>query len=141
MPGTSSTMSSVSRNAFRSLIALWVFFLCAAVAIVVLAFPISKANAMEPLPFPKVAREIAPPSITSFSTVPPKEASADRCQSLLNTVPQDTRSKEAVSFPARRPAGNSQQDVQMVKVKAIQAYRQCKSHTALQQLAAWRWSR
>jgi len=138
----SHSVTGVSRRLFRTLVALWLAFFGLTVLLLVIAFTTEKAQAMEPLPLPKVTREIAPPQFTNFSQVPPQGLVADRCQSLLK-VRQDNRSDEANSHPSRRPAGTNvgQHDVQMVKVKAIKAYRQCRSEVALQQLAVWRWSR
>lgn len=133
----SSSAANVSRRAFRNLIALWLLFVAATV-LVILMFGTSRALAMEPLPFPKIVREIAPTQFTEFSKVPSQSLVADRCQSLLTSVHQDKRSLKADSS-YRRPAGSTSPD--MARITAIKAYRQCMSQTALQELTAWRWSR
>lgn len=133
----SSTAANISRRAFRNLIALWLLFMAATV-LIILMFGTSRALAMEPLPFPKIVRETAPAEFVQFSKVPSQSLVADRCQSLLNTVHQDKRSYKADSS-SRRPAGSTSPN--MVHIQAIKAYRQCMSQSALQELAAWRWSR
>lgn len=138
MSFTSSAAANISRRAFRNLLVLWAMFMLTTVLVIMIAFGASKANAMEPLPLPKVVREIAPPEFTEFSQVPSQSVNADRCQSLLNKVHQDTRSSASYNS-SRRPAG--QASAAMVKVNAIKAYRQCMSQSALQELAVWRWSR
>lgn len=135
MSYSSSASVNFSRRAFRNLIAVWALLFMAAMGLV-LAFGATKAHAMEPLPFPKITREIAPPEYNNFSQVPSQSVAADRCQSLLSKVHQDTRSD--VTTSTRRPAG---QYASMAKVQAIKAYRQCMSQSALQELAVWRWSR
>jgi hypothetical protein len=136
MSSLSSASANISRRAFRNLLVVWAMFVLATL-VIVMAFGATKAHAMEPLPFPKITREIAPPVYTSFSKVPSQSVAADRCQSLLNKVQLDTRSNVVAS--TRRSAGQPQAD--MVKITAIKAYRQCMSQTALQELAVWRWSR
>lgn len=133
----SSSAANISRRTFRNLIVLWLMFMAATV-LLILMFGTSRALAMEPLPFPKIVREIAPTEFVEFSKVPSQSLVADRCQSLLNTVHQDTRSKKADSS-YRRPAGSTSPD--MARITAIKAYRQCMSQSALQELTAWRWSR
>lgn len=135
MSYVSSRSANISRRAFRNIVAVWAMLFMAAIALVIV-FGSTKANAMEPLPFPKITREIAPPEYNAFSQVPSQSVAADRCQSLLSKVHQDTRSDASTS--TRRPAG---QQAAMVKVQAIKAYRQCMSQSALQELAVWRWSR
>lgn len=131
----SSASANISRRAFRNLLVVWAMFVFATL-VIVMAFGATKAHAMEPLPFPKITREIEAPVYTNFSKVPSQSVAADRCQSLLSKVQLDTRSD--VTTSTRRPAG---QHADMVKIKAIKAYRQCMSQSALQELAVWRWSR
>lgn len=142
----SHTVLGSHRRVFRNLVALWLLLFGATLLVALVAMPFKRAQAMEPLPFPKLAREIVAPEFAEFSStmsqVPPQGMVADRCQSFLKSVRQntvqDTRSDTATSYPTRRPAGSN---VQMVKIEAIKAYRQCKSQSALQELAVWRWSR
>ena len=142
MAGLSHTVSGHHFRLFRRLVALWIFLFGATLLVALVAMPIKRANAMEPLPFPEVSREIVAPQFVQFSTVPPQGLAADRCQSFLKSVRQNTvqdnRSDSAANHPTRRPAGTN---VQMVRIEAIKAYRQCKSQSALEELAVWRWSR
>lgn len=143
MPVISHQVIGTHRRIFRHLVTLWILFLSLAILIALMTFPASRANAMEPLPIPKMAREAVPPDFTRFSKVPSLGLAADRCQSFLTSVlrpiAQDNRSDMATSNPIRRPAGLT--DVQTERIEAIRSYRQCKSRSALQELAAWRWSR
>ena len=142
MAGLSHTVSGHHFRLFRRLVALWIFLFGATLVVALVAMPMKRANAMEPLPFPEVTREIVAPQFVQFSTVPPQGLAADRCQSFLKSarqnIVQDNRSNTAASNPTRRPAGTN---AQMVRIEAIKAYRQCKSQSALEQLAVWRWSR
>ncbi len=138
MSYASSALPSASRRAFRNLLVIWALFVLTTILVLTIAFGAGKANAMEPLPLPKVGREIASPEFNVFSKVPSQSVAADRCQSLLNAVHQDTRSQSAATGSTRRPAG---QTAEMVKIEAIKAYRQCMRKSALQELAVWRWSR
>ena len=142
MPVIAHHSIGTHRRVFRNLVTLWILLLGTAIVIALMTFPVARANAMEPLPIPKIARETTPPEFTQFSKVPPQGLDADRCQSFLKYVrpiAQDNRSDTASSNPTRRPAGTA--DVQMVKIEAIKSYRQCRSQSALQELAVWRWSR
>jgi hypothetical protein len=142
MPVITHQVVGTHRRVFRNLVTLWILFLGVAFLIALMTFPATRVNAMEPLPIPRIAREMAPPEFTQFSKVPPQGLAADRCQSFLKSVhsiAQDNRSYTATSNPTRRPAGST--DVQMARIEAIKSYRQCKSQSALQELAVWRWSR
>ncbi len=138
------TVLGSHRRVFQALVVFWMMLL-GTTLLVVLLMPAKPANAAEALPIPKIAREMAEPaylSLAEISQVPTQGLGADRCQSYLKSVRQnyvqDNRSENASSNPARRPAGTS---ARMTSVEAIKAYRQCKSQTALQELATWRWSR
>lgn len=133
--GTSS--ATISRRAFRGLIAVWLL-LAAAAVLLMIVFGATKAQAMEPLPLPKLLRDTAGAEFTQFSSVPSQSLAANRCQSLLTAVRQDMRS-EAATSSNRRTAGATPPD--QAKIQAIRAYRTCMSQTALQELTAWRWSR
>lgn len=139
MAVTAYTQAGVQRRVFRNLLLLWGLFLIVAFVFIALTVPLAGAQAMEPLPLPKVSREIVAPQFTSFSKVPSPGVKADGCQALL----KGARSNSASTTPTRRTAAAPflSSSPEMAKIKAIQAYRSCKSRTALDQLAAWRWSR
>lgn len=136
MSSSSITASGVSRRAFESLVLLWLALFAITFAVAVIFFVPKTAHAMDPLPFPKMAREIAPAEIKSFTSFPSPAVKSDRCSSLLQSASR-TNGQKAFGGRDRRPAGSS--DVQMVA--AVRAYRQCKSKEALALLADWRWSR
>ena len=140
MSVTASTLGGVQRRVFRNLMVMWAMFMLAAIVLLALTVPFAKAHAMEALPVPKLMRETVEPEFTAFTTTTPAPGlKADRCQSFLN----DTRSNPASISLNQRPAGNHARSTSpdMIKINAIKAYRNCKSQSALQQLAVWRWSR
>lgn len=136
MSVTASTLGGVQRRVFRNLMVMWALFMLAALVVLALTVPFAKAHAMDVLPVPKLMRETVEPEFTSFAPVPPSGMKADRCQSLLG----DTRSNPASVTLNQRNAENEARSTSL-KINAIKAYRNCKSQSALQQLAVWRWSR
>ncbi len=136
MSVTASTLGGVQRRVFRNLMVMWGLFMLAAIVLLALTVPFSKAHAMDALPVPKLMRETVEPEFASFTSVPTSGVKADRCQSFLN----DTRSNPASMSLNQRTAENQARSTSL-KINAIKAYRNCKSQSALQQLAVWRWSR
>ncbi len=139
MSVTISTLGGVQRRVFRNLMVMWGLFMLAAIILLALTVPFSKAHAMDALPVPKLMCETVEPEFTAFTSVPSTGLKADRCQSHLN----DTRSNPASISLNQRTAGKQARSTSpdMMKINAIKAYRNCKSQSALQQLAVWRWSR
>ena len=137
MSVSASTLGGVQRRVFRNLMVMWGLFMLAALVLLALTVPFAKAHAAEVLPVPKLMRETTEPEFVTFTSVPSQGLKADRCQSYLN----DPRSNPASVALNQRPAGQDQARSTSQKINAIKAYRNCKSQSALQQLAVWRWSR
>jgi hypothetical protein len=136
MSGTAYTAQGISRRAFENLVLFWLAAFALTVLVAVLFFAPKPAQAMEPLPLPKMLRNVESAEITKFSSFSSLASKSDRCQSLLKSASR-TNGQDALAGRNRRTAGSS--DVQMVA--AVRAYRQCRSEQALAQLTDWRWLR